>query len=278
MNSSRIKKFFIATIAATTLTWCTGGDVAHAEEVSAENSSSDSISDEDRFQDRNFSIEARYFAPHFDANVQSDKIYYNGGQVGLKKDLGFGNDKAPEVILRYKGLSLDYIHIHGSGHKTFSGRDVLTYGGSKFRGHVNSKNTLHYLKLMVTNPIKKTEDGYLTWSYGVTGMFWKGKVSGQDTRSRSISKSEDYGIPLPILGLGAQIKVMPQFNAYANISGMYAGHYGHLYDLEAGIQYKPAPHFAITAGYRKIEVKAEHKDKYAKLKMNGPFAGLRFDF
>ena len=59
---------------------------------------------------------------------------------------------------------------------------------------------------------------------------------------------------------------------------MYFGHYGHFYDFEAGIKYKPAPHFAITAGYRKIQTKVDHKDDYGKLKMNGPFAGLRFDF
>ena len=49
-----------------------------------------------------FSIEGRYFAPHMDIKVQSDKIRYKDGSVGLKDDLGFGNDKAPELILRYK--------------------------------------------------------------------------------------------------------------------------------------------------------------------------------
>lgn len=272
-----IKRLLLASLMATTLTW--QGGIAHAEEnPSEEVTLADSISDEDRFKDHNFSIEARYFAPHFDAKIQSDKIYYNGGSVGLKDNLGFGNDKAPEIILRYKGLSIDYIYIHGSGDKTFSGRDVLTFGGNKYRGHVNSKNNLHYLKLLITNPIRTTDDGSITWSYGLTGMFWKGKVSGQDIRGRSISKSEDFGAPLPTLGLGANVKILPQFNAYANISGMYAGHYGHFYDLEAGIKYKPSPHFSITAGYRKIEVKVNHKDDYGNLKMNGPFAGLRFDF
>lgn len=238
----------------------------------------DSIGDEDRFKDHNFSIEGRFFAPHLDAHVQSDKIYYNGGRVGLKENLGFGNDNAPEVILGYKRLSLDYIYIHGNGSKTFSGNDVLTFGGNKYRGHISATNTIHYIKLNVTNPIKTTEDGDLTWSYGLTGMLWKGKVSGQDLGGKPITKSEEYGAPLPTLGLGAQIKIMPQFNAYANISGMYAGHYGHFYDLEAGVKYKPAPHFAITAGYRKIELKVEHKKDYGKLKMNGLFAGLRCDF
>ena len=237
-----------------------------------------SISDRDKFDDYPFSIEGRFFSPHFDANVKSNKIYYNGGTVGLKDNLGFGNDNAPEIILRYKRLSLDYIYIHGSGHKTYSGSDVLIFGGRRYRGQIDAKNTLHYLKFNVTNPIKMTEDGGLTWSYGLTGIFWKGKVSGTDSRGRSESRSEDFGAPLPTLGVGAQINILPQFHGYANISGMYFGHYGHFYDFEAGIKYKPAPHFAITASYRKIEVKVDHKDDYGKLKMNGPYAGLRFDF
>ena len=49
-----------------------------------------------------FSIEGRYFSPHMDIKVKSDKIRYRDGSVGLKDDLGFGNDKAPEIILHYR--------------------------------------------------------------------------------------------------------------------------------------------------------------------------------
>lgn len=280
-----LQQILVATLAATSLIYLQSGTVFAEEVNSVEEDTSEpdtkfeeSISDKDIFEDCPFSIEGRFFSPHFDAHVKSDKIYYNGGTVGLKDNLGFGNDNAPEVILRYKRFSLDYIYIHGSGHKTYSGHDVLTFGGRRYRGQVDAKNTIHYLKLSITNPIKMTEDGGLTWSYGLTGMFWKGKVSGSDLRGRSESRSEDFGVPIPTLGLGAQINILPQFHGYANLSGMYFGHYGHFYDFEAGVKYKPTPHFAITAGYRKIETKVDHKDDYGKLKMNGPFAGLRFDF
>lgn len=282
------KHLLTATLVSTSLIYC--GGTAYAEtDTPAETDTVDqnktddvkfaeSISDEDRFKDCAFSIEGRYFAPHFNANVQSDKTYYNGGAVDLQKNLGFGNDKAPELILRYKRFSLDYFYVHGTGHKTYSGHDVLTFGGSRYHGQIDSKNNLHYIKLNFTNPIKMTEDGGLTWSYGLTGMIWKGEVRGTDLRGRSESKSEKFGVPIPTLGLGAQVNILPQFHGYANISGMYFGHYGHFYDFEAGVQFKPVPHFAITAGYRKIETKVKHKDDYGKLKMNGPFAGLRFDF
>ena len=281
MNSPTWKSLALGFLAMTT--FLTGTAYAEEQPTPSEQSNdevpfNDSIGDKDRFADGNFSVEGRFFAPHLYVKIKSDKVYYNGGEVGLKDDLGFGNDNAPEIIFRYKRLSIDYIYLHGTGHKTFSGRDVLTFGGSKFRGHINSKNTLHYIKLSVTNPIKTTEDGGINWSYGLTGMLWKGKVSGQDIRGRSVSKSEDFGAPIPTLGLGVHANFLPQFNAYANVSGLYAGHWGHFYDFEAGVKFKPAPHFAITAGYRKIETKVKHNDDYGKLKMHGPFAGIRVDF
>ena len=56
------------------------------------------------------SIEARYFAPHMDISIFADDIRFNDGKVSLKDDLGFGNDKTPEFIFRYKRLTFDYIH------------------------------------------------------------------------------------------------------------------------------------------------------------------------
>ena len=41
------------------------------------------------------SIEGRFYAPHLNAHVKSDNIYYKGGSVTLKDDLGFDNDNAP---------------------------------------------------------------------------------------------------------------------------------------------------------------------------------------
>ena len=155
----------------------------------------------------------------------------------MKDNLGFGNDKAPELILLYKRLSLDYIYVHGTGHTWYGVGNTLTYGGKRYQGDVKAENTLHYIKLNVTNPIKVNDDGGLTWSYGVTGLLWKGKVKGdaKDSNNRTYreSRSESYGAPIPTLGLGVHANLLPQFNAYANISGLYAGHYGHFYDLEA---------------------------------------------
>ncbi|MBR2180018.1 MAG: hypothetical protein IJ862_06470 [Selenomonadaceae bacterium] len=224
-----------------------------------------------------FSIEARFFAPHFDAKVHSDKIHYNGGEVGLKDNLGFDNDNAPELILRYKRFSADYIHVHGKGNTNLNG-DNLKFGGVNFSGRVHSQSDLDYLKLTVTNPIVSVLGSGVDWSYGLTGMYWKGKVKGHEsTTGLSTSKSKEYGAPIPTIGVGAHAALLPSLSVYANIAGLPLGGYGHYYDFEAGLRYSPLEILGVTAGFRRIEVKLEHDDDSAKLTMNGPYAGLRVD-
>ena len=224
-----------------------------------------------------FSVEARFFAPHFNAKVHSDKIHYNGGEVNLKDDLGFGNDNAPELILRYKRFSADYIHVHGSGNTNLNGNN-LKFGGVNFSGNIHSKSDLNYLKLTVSNPIVSVLGSGVDWSYGLTGMYWKGKVRGSEaTTGLSTSKSKEYGAPIPTIGVGAHAALLPSLSVYANISGLPLGGYGHYYDLEAGLRYSPLEILGVTVGFRRIDVKLKHDDDSAKLTMNGPYAGLRVD-
>lgn len=224
------------------------------------------------------SLEARYFAPHFNAKVQSDNIHYNGGKINLKDDLGFGNDKAPELIFRFKRFTADYIHVHGAG-KTNLGSDTLKFAGTTFDGNIKSQSDFHYLKLNVDNPIINVAGTGIDWKYGLTGMYWKGKVKGNEKSTGiNMNKSKEYGAPVPTLGLGAHVSILPSLKVYANISGLPLGGYGHFYDFEAGLRYNPIDVLGINVGFRRIDMTLKHDDDYANLRLNGPYAGLRFDF
>lgn len=231
-----------------------------------------------------FSLEGRYFAPHMDINIQTDKISYKGGRVGLKDDLGFGNDKAPEVILRYKRFTMDYIHVHGAGDRQFTKANPLLFGGLNLRGNVHSQSDFHFLKLQITNPINENYGSGFDWSYGLTGIYWRGSASGTAVSSnksvdgQTRSKSEKFGAPVPTLGIGGHAQLWKNINAYAHISGLPMGGYGHFYDFEAGLKYNPTDHFGIDIGYRKIHANIHHKNDHGKFNLQGPFAGIRYDF
>ncbi len=222
------------------------------------------------------SVEARFFAPHYNMSVQSDDIRYNGGKVDLENDLGFDSDNAPEFIFRYRRMTLDYIHVGGDGERNLT--SPLTFDGSVFNAKVNTKSSVDYLKLQITNPIVSILGNGVDWSYGLTGMFWKGTVRGTDSTGNYVSRSERYSVPVPTLGVGGHLQPLPSLKIYASISGLPLGGYGHFYDFEAGIRYTPIDIFAITAGFRRIEADIHHNDDSGKLKMNGPFVGIRADF
>lgn len=225
------------------------------------------------------SVEARFFAPHMDLSVKSDKIFYNGGEVSLKNTLGYGNDNAPELIFRYKRFTADYLSVHGAGSRNFSGANVLTFGGSRYHGSVDSSSDFHYLKLQVENPVIKALGSGIDWSYGISGVYWKGTVRGtQAGTGNSVSTTKEFGAPIPTLGIGAHASLLDTLLFRVHLSGLPLGGHGHFYDFEAGVRYNPLDLLSISVGYRKIHANLNHNDDSGTLDLNGPYAGLRFDF
>ena len=155
----------------------------------------------------------------------------------------------------------------------------MIYGGLHLEGNVTSKSDLDYLKLQITNPIVNVLGSGVDWSYGLTGIIWEGTATGtQAETGRQASKTKSFYLPIPTLGVGAHASLLPSLKAYANISGMTFGSYGHVYDLEAGIRYNPIEFLGIDIGYRKIHANIKHHDDKGTFDMKGPFAGIRYDF
>lgn len=217
------------------------------------------------------SFEARYFSFGADANLNTSKINLNGGEVNLKRDLQLINDKAAEIIFRYKNFSIDYLQMQKSGGGDFSANN-LNFGGKNFSETVSAKNNLHYIKLNVDNEIISLMGTGANWSYGVTGIYWRGRAG-----NFSASSEQNYFVALPTVGLGIYMAIMPKMTIYTQISGIFLGGKGHLRDFEGGLKYSPSKNFSLTAGFRSIEFNLNHKGN-GDFKMNGPFIGLRSDF
>lgn len=225
------------------------------------------------------SVEARFFAPHFDAKVHADSISYNGGTIGLKDQLGLGNDNAPELIVKFGGLQLDYIHVGGDGHSTLD--NTLRFGGRTFdaNSELKSKSDFDYIKLTYGHDLLSVMGNGVGWNAGIATMHWKGEVSGSSYGYHE-SRSKEYWAPVPMIGIDAhaQIPTLSSLKFYASISGLPLGGFGHFYDFEAGIRYFPIEVLGISAGYRRIDIHLEHDDDYGDLTLNGPYAGLRYEF
>ena len=233
----------------------------------------------------NVEVETRMFSPSFDVSAHSDSIDYNGRCVSLKNDLGFEDKKGPEFIVRYKNMSLDWVHASSSGNAKL--KDDLKLDNKTFSkgSGINSDSNLNYIKFTVTQPIMDTPAAGLSWNYGVAAVNWKMSadgsatmIQGGNTATVSQSASEDYTVPIPMIGLGGAVTVAPGLGAYATISGLPLASYGHIYDLETGITYRPIPSLSVRAGYRRVDINVHHDDDRGEFKLNGPFFGLAYNF
>ena len=266
--SKKMKKLFCTILA--TIFFVVGSNV-FAEPADSEQNDFEKIREAIRQMNKKnnlpFSIESRFFITNSDGHFKSDGMNFNGGDVGLKNHLNITKSSTAEFIIRYKKFSLDYIHLNDSGRNNLNG--VLKFGNSNHLGDINSESDLHYIKFNVNNEIISLLGTGIDWTYGLTGVYWKGSAN---------NSHEKFFAPLPTVGLSLHINVLPTLKIYSQLSGMTYASLGHVYDFESGLRYFPSKNFSITAGYRKIDMNIHHNGDRGNFKMNGPFAGVRVDF
>lgn len=144
-----------------------------------------------------------------------------------------------EFILRYKKFSMNYSNF-------------------------DAEKNLRYVRLNFDNEIISLMGSGVDWSCGVTGIAWK--------------DGEHNFAPMPTVGVGIYLTIMPKTKVYTNFSGMSFGARSHVRDFEAGVRYSPSKNFTLTAGYRHIDAKVRNGSNRGDFKTNGPFVGIRADF
>lgn len=231
------------------------------------------------------SAEVRYFSPNLDARAHSDSINYKGGNINLKDDLDFSDKNAPELVLRYRNVSVDWIYATSDGSTKLDGD--LKLDNKKFLNgsNIHADSKLNYVNVKVASPIIAAPHIKTTWNYGIAIINWKmsadgtdSETSGSSAAAHSASASESYTVPIPLVGVGAEAELGGGVSAYANISCLPLASYGHFYDLETGLKYKPIPYFSLSAGYRRVDINVHHGDDRGNFVLDGPWAGISYNF
>ena len=222
-------------------------------------------------------LEVRYFVTNMNSTVGSNSISFNGGRVNFRDDLGFDGKKAPEFLLRYGRLGIDYLPVHETANTTIGAGTSFVYKGNNYQGDVRTKSKFDYIKIDMTNPINEA----VYWQYGVAIMKWKGSVTGKvNGTGNEITESESYNIAVPMVGVGLQapLAASDKVKAHAKIAGLPLGGRGHFYDFEVGLDYNPAENVGITLGYRRIKVAYNRNDDHARISLHGPYLGVHYSF
>ena len=257
-----MKKFF-----STLLPLLIAGS-ASAQEVSEEVDRGIESVKQKRFD---FSAEARFFAPNLNAQLKADDFRYNGGRVDLRDDLNFTRGEAPELLLKYKNFSLDWIHLHGAGKSNVGG--TLNFGGENFSGRLDSRSDIHFVRLRLDREIFSLMGTGLDWNISLNGLGWHGS-----TRAENLRATKNYFAVLPSVGINLYIRIRPHLDVYAQFAGLTLGRRGHFADFESGIKYFPQKNFSISAGWRRIDFKLRRGGDLSDFVLSGPFVGVRYDF
>ena len=263
-------KKFLTVFMSANIFFATANAQETSEELWAEFEARKNIIKDLQEKDLDFSLEARYFSPSSSMRINTANANWNGGTLDLKKDLNLVNKNIPEIIFRYKNFSIDYLQMQRHGENFFAGE--LNLDGKSFSGGTSAKNNFQYIKFNVDNDIISLMGTGAFWSYGLAGIYWRGSVENFSGASQ-----KNYFVPMPTVGLGIYMAIMPKMKIYLNFSGMFMGGKGHLRDFESGLRYSPSKNFTLTAGFRSLEFNINNKGN-GDFKMNGPFIGLRSDF
>ena len=215
-------------------------------------------------------VEARIFFPSMDGHVKSHEIKIGDDAFNFNQ-MGLDSNVAPEFILRYKNISIDYLRLKESGGGFYE--SALTFGGENFIGDVTAESDLHYIKLNIDREVFSLMETRAAWNYGVTGIKWRGSVENFSGR-----QDENYFFPMPTVGIALGMAVRPKIKIYTNISGMVLGGHGHLCDFEGGFRYMANRNFSCNVGFRHIDAKINWRSVHGDFKLNGFYAGLRADF
>lgn len=93
----------------------------------------------------------------------------------------------------------------------------------------------------------------------------------------STYESKSFTLPLPMVYLSAQVKLIDKLSLEAEIRGI-AYSSNHYYDLIGRAKYKVFGPAFLGAGYRYEDIKIDYKDVKANVRFGGPFAEVGVEF
>jgi hypothetical protein len=240
------------------------------------------ISHAQEFENYNVEFEGRYWYPKLDATV---KIVDNniGTEFNPIDDLGWDDQKGfGEARFQFKfkffgshKFNFSFLPMKWDGDQAIT-QDIQFSGKTYPAGtRVQSEMDIKFYK-------GGYEYDFIDGWLGFLGVTFDVLVA--DTRiqlkapSLGFDQKEDLTVPIPMIGINSRLHLGKYVNLTAKVSGLPAGHYGYIYDLDGSLNINPVKYVGIALGYRFFGLKAEYDDNKLDTKLQGPFAALNIRF
>ena len=222
--------------------------------------------------------DVRYWFTDLDSDIMVSNGPTANAAIDFVNDLGVEDKKGfveGRITLELGGHSLryGYMPLKWDGSKNVS--QEIKFGADTFTAStlVNTNLDVDYHRLGYQYNIIDTLDNHL-------GVIFELKyLNGEATlRSASLEETESISLPLPAVGVSAQVGLPFLFSVGGEVTGITLGSYAYLVDAEAMVNLKPAPFVVISGGYRVLKIHAEKDLDSGDITVQGPFLNVRADF
>ncbi|HAO94234.1 MAG: hypothetical protein A2X93_08420 [Deltaproteobacteria bacterium GWC2_56_8] len=223
-------------------------------------------------------VEGRYWFTNMDGTVQVSNGAV-GTELDIVDDLGMEDKNFFEgrvtLELGSHKLRYGYMPLKWSGSTTLT--ESVTFAGQTYTASadVDSELNLAYHRLGY-------EYDFIDLLNNKLGVIVELKYFDGDASLASaalgLDESETFKLPIPTVGVAAQVGLPMIFSVGGEITGISLGSSAYLVDAEAAVNLKPAPFVIISGGYRIFKMHAESDNDLAEVSLSGPFLSLRADF
>jgi len=207
-----------------------------------------------------------------------------GTDINLKRDLDIKDEGYPELRLtwytgRKSKIRFAYTQVGYDGEANIQ-RTIL-FDGTTFNvgTRVLTDLDIKYGRIGWAWQFINIDNGFFKLGTLIEGKgFWTKTTLETPDLTPALREKEKFRFALPAIGAALDINPHKMLNIFAEGSGLPAGKYGYMYDVEAGIKLIPIKILSIMGGYRLLEFKVKHDRDFAKVRVHGPFVGVTVRF
>ncbi len=232
-------------------------------------------------QDPVVEFEGRYWM----TNLSAEGKVTQGGKgtdINLKSDLEIGDKnffsgRFNVFISPTHRLSLNYTPISYNADSNL--KRTVDFGGDTYsvNTRVIAKLDLQYLRFGWAYQFVNLEGGMFKFGtlLEINGVWGDVSLAAPNL---GIDNGWNFAAWLPTVGVALDINPTPYLNFFAEVSGLPAGQYGTIWQVDAGVKFIPFKNFSISGGYRLVDIEARNDPDFARVKLGGPYIGLSLRF
>jgi len=225
-------------------------------------------------------VEGRYWFTNLDTTIEASSGTVIGTNLDLVNDLGLDDlenfvEGRITLELGHHSFRYAYMPLSWSGLAritkdiNFAGR---TYPASS---EVSSDVQIDYHRFSYRYDfINKLKN-----RLGIIAevKYFDGRVNLKDA-AFGLDESTRLQIPIPAIGVGAQVAIPLLAKVGAEITGMTLGSLAYVLDAEANVGFHPLPYVDVSAGYRFLKFHIDKDDDVGSVTLKGPFITLSANF